>query len=145
MVKKIKVVDIVNEEPINEQEHEEPTLETNEPDVEQVTVEPVVEQAEQTPKPKAKTRSKKKQSVETHEVPTLEVEPAQEVEATPEIQEEPSAAVEVNKDKVKKVIEQVILILFVFGSYVHVNKFAAINEVMSFILVCISIAKSVPT
>ena len=49
MGKKIKVVDIVNEEPINEQEHEEPTLETNEPDaVEQVTVEPVVEQVEQT-------------------------------------------------------------------------------------------------
>ena len=108
MGKKIKVVDIVNEEPINEvmPDVEQVTVETNEPDVvEQVTVEPVVEQVEQIPKPKAKTRSKKKQSVETHEVPTLEVEPAQEVEATPE--RLTTAAVEVNKDKVKKVIEQV--------------------------------------
>jgi formylmethanofuran dehydrogenase subunit E len=112
MVKKIKVIDIVNEETINE----EPTEAI--PDVEQVTVEPVVEQVtvepiidEQIPKPKAKTRSRRKQTVERLELPTLEEEPVEEVEATPEIQEEPTEVVEVkeeiNKDKVKKVIEQV--------------------------------------
>ena len=100
MVKKIKVVDIVNEEPkleTNEVTHdvEEPTLETNEPDV--------VEQVEQIPKPNAKTRSRKKPTVETLELPTLADE-----EPVKEVKEEvlKTASVEANV-KVTKVVEQV--------------------------------------
>ena len=111
MGKKIKVVDIVNEDTNNE----EPTPVTDEVIVnvepEQVVVndaptsptdvvsEETLTPIEVTPKPKAKPRIKKKEAVTpAPEVPTLEVEPAKEVEE--EVQP-PS------KEKVKKVIEQV--------------------------------------
>lgn len=112
MGKKIKVVDIVKEETVNEQ----PTPETDEVvavvEPEQVivndtpphndvetNVETVKSELEVTPqKPKAKTtsRSKKKQTVDVVEVPT-------EVEAG-KVEETPASE---SKEKVKKVIEQV--------------------------------------
>ena len=113
MGKKIKVVDIVTAEEPKEEPNEEPTLESNEviADVEPEQV-LVVEAPTSptdvvndetlipTPKPKAKRtgQSKKKQSVETIEAPTLEEVPVKEVE------EEIPAASNV---KVKKVVEQV--------------------------------------
>ena len=124
MGKKIKVVDIVTAEEPKEEPKEEPTLESNEviADVEpeQVLVDdtPHTDNDEKqdvntsmddhrndepTPKPKAKRtgQSKKKQTVETIELPTLEEVPAMEVE-----EEIPAASIEGNV-KVKKVVEQV--------------------------------------
>ena len=104
MGKKIKVVDIAaaeaetpvtNEVTVDVEPEQETVNETPPPtdDVEPVTV-------EQLPKPKAKPRSKKKETV----TPPPEV-PAVEVEA---VKEEPPVLVEVEeKAKVKKVIEQV--------------------------------------
>ena len=104
MGKKIKVVDIAaaeaetpvtNEVTVDVEPEQETVNETPPPteDVEPITV-------EQLPKPKAKPRSKKKETV----TPPPEV-PAVEVEA---VKEEPPVLVEVEeKAKVKKVIEQV--------------------------------------
>jgi len=105
MGRKLKVVDIVTENTNNEASTPE-TVSTEEvhevtPDVEpeQVPVNdtPPVETVEVIQKPKAKPRSKKKQTIETVEVPTPEVEPAKET---------PKPEVEVS-DKVTKVVEQV--------------------------------------
>jgi hypothetical protein len=107
MGRKLKVVDIVAENTNNEastpetvsteQVHEvTPDVEPEQvpvndtPPVETVNEEPPVEVIQ---KPKAKPRSKKKQTVETVEVPTPEVEPAK-----PEVEV---------SDKVTKVVEQV--------------------------------------
>ena len=106
MGKKIKVVDIAaaeaetpvtNEVTVDVEPEQETVNETPPPtdDVEPVTV-------EQLPKPKAKPRSKKKETV-TPEVPTLE-----EVEPVKEVVPEPTALNEAEvKVKVKKVVEQV--------------------------------------
>ena len=109
MGRKLKVVDIVAENTNNEastpetvsteQVHEvtpdvEPEQVNDTPPVETVNEEPAVEVIQ---KPKAKPRSKKKQTVETVEVPKPEVEPAKET---------PKPEVEVS-DKVTKVVEQV--------------------------------------
>lgn len=104
MGKKIKVVDIANEEP-NIQEPEVSTEMIPDIEPEQVVFDdtPPTDVVNEEPiqKAKAKTRRRKKQTVETLELPTLEEEPVKEVE-------EPNRTPEVEaKGKVKKVIEQV--------------------------------------
>jgi hypothetical protein len=106
MGKKIKVVDIVNEEPtpttdevIADVEPEQVIVDDTPTSPTDVVSEETLTQIEVTPKPKAKPRIKKKETVAPPpEVPTLEVEPVKEV--VEEVQP-PS------KEKVKKVVEQV--------------------------------------
>ena len=107
MGKKIKVVDIAaaeaetpvtNEVTVDVEPEQETVNETPPPteDVEPITV-------EQLPKPKAKPRSKKKETVTPPpEVPAVEVEPVKEVVPEPTALNEAEVKV-----KVKKVVEQV--------------------------------------
>jgi hypothetical protein len=108
MGKKIKVVDIVVEEPTSVTDEVMADVEPEQAVVNDTPPTDVVNDETLTPieptqKPKAKTtgRSKKKQTVEAIESQTLEVEPVKEVE-----EEVPTPSIEA-KEKVKKVIEQV--------------------------------------